>query len=74
MDPHENEDRECERKDAPPAPAKRAPGAPPTDPVQAPGAPDPKGGVDREVGDIEDPDAQDEGALPGRVGGGLAGG
>ena len=72
MNPHEDDRREPD--DAPPAPAKRAPGAPPTDPVQAPGAPDPKGGVDREVGDIEDPDAQDDGALPGRVGGGLAGG
>lgn len=55
-------------------PDKKAPGAAPTDPVQAPGKPDPQGGIDREVGDIEDPDAEDEGALPGRVGGGLAGG
>ena len=38
-------------------------------------APKPKAGVDREVGDLEDPDAvEDEGALPGRMGGGLAGG
>ena len=38
-------------------------------------APNPKAGVDREVGDLEDPDAvEDEGALPGRMGGGLAGG
>lgn len=36
--------------------------------------PDPQAGVDREVGDLEDPDAQDDGALPGRAGGGLAGG
>jgi len=35
---------------------------------------DPKAGVDREVGDLEDEDATDDGALPGRVGGGLAGG
>ncbi|MGJ4802442.1 hypothetical protein [Luteimonas sp. SDU82] len=37
-------------------------------------APDPAAGLDREVGDLEDPDAEDGGALPGRVGGGLAGG
>jgi len=36
--------------------------------------PDPDAGLDREVGDIDDPDAEDDGALPGRVGGGLAGG
>lgn len=36
--------------------------------------PDPDAGIDREVGDIEDPDAEDDGALPGRVGGGLTGG
>lgn len=36
--------------------------------------PDHEAGLDREVGDLEDPDAEDEGALPGRVGGGLAGG
>lgn len=36
--------------------------------------PDPKAGLDREVGDLEDPDAADDGALPGRAGGGLAGG
>ncbi|MCD9032583.1 hypothetical protein LDO32_12690 [Luteimonas sp. Y-2-2-4F] len=36
---------------------------------------DPKAGLDREVGDLDDPDAtQDDGALPGRAGGGLAGG
>jgi hypothetical protein len=35
---------------------------------------DPKAGIAREVGDLEDPDAEGEGALPGRVGGGLAGG
>lgn len=39
-----------------------------------PAAPDPKAGMDREVGDLEDPNAvEDEGALPGRMGGGLAG-
>lgn len=44
------------------------PGAPPAEPAQ-------KGGMDREVGDLEDPDAvKDDGALPGRMGGGLAGG
>jgi len=36
--------------------------------------PDQEAGLDREVGDLEDPDAEDDGALPGRVGGGLAGG
>lgn len=36
-------------------------------------APDPKAGMDREVGDLEDPNAEDDGALPGRAGGGLAG-
>ena len=37
--------------------------------------PDPKAGVAREVGDLDDPDAvKDDGALPGRMGGGLAGG
>lgn len=35
---------------------------------------DPRAGVDREVGDLEDEDATNDGALPGRVGGGLAGG
>jgi hypothetical protein len=34
---------------------------------------DAKAGIAREVGDLEDPDAEGEGALPGRVGGGLAG-
>ncbi|WP_082113106.1 hypothetical protein [Pseudoxanthomonas suwonensis] len=34
----------------------------------------PKAGLDREVGDLEDPDARKDGALPGRAGGGLAGG
>lgn len=49
-----------------------------TDPEDAKGPPNPanpKAGFDREVGDIDDPDAiDDEGALPGRLGGGLAGG
>lgn len=40
----------------------------------APDDRDPKAGIAREVGDLEDPDAEGEGALPGRVGGGLAGG
>lgn len=49
-------------------PADRSAGRP-TNP------PDPKAGVDREVGDLDDPDAvEDDGALPGRMGGGLAGG
>ena len=34
----------------------------------------PQAGIDRVVGDLEDPDAEDDGALPGRAGGGLAGG
>ena len=35
----------------------------------------PRAGMEREVGDLDDPDAEkDEGALPGRMGGGLAGG
>ena len=37
-------------------------------------APDPEAGIAREVGDLEDPEAEDDGALPGRAGGGLAGG
>lgn len=37
--------------------------------------PDPQAGMNREVGDLEDPDAvENDGALPGRMGGGLAGG
>ncbi|MCI2259917.1 hypothetical protein [Xanthomonas indica] len=37
--------------------------------------PDPQAGIAREVGDLEDAEAVDEdGALPGRAGGGLAGG
>jgi len=38
------------------------------------GGPDPQAGLDREVGDLEDPNAEQDGALPGRAGGGLAGG
>lgn len=35
----------------------------------------PRAGMEHEVGDLDDPDAvEDEGALPGRMGGGLAGG
>lgn len=54
---------------------QREGGAPnPDDPAQdAPRAPHPHAGLDREVGDLEDPDAEDDGALPGRAGGGLAG-
>jgi hypothetical protein len=37
-------------------------------------SPDPQRGLDREVGDLEDPAAEKDGALPGRAGGGLAGG
>lgn len=53
-------------------------GAPGTDDpaegaTRKPHAPDPQAGLDREVGDLEDPDAEDDGALPGRAGGGLAG-
>ncbi|MDQ3287592.1 MAG: hypothetical protein M3Q42_04900 [Pseudomonadota bacterium] len=40
-----------------------------------PAEPDSKAGMEQEVGDLDDPDAvEDEGALPGRMGGGLAGG
>lgn len=47
---------------------KNPPEAPPT-------PPDPKAGMDREVGDLDDPEAvEDDEALPGRLGGGLAGG
>lgn len=53
----------------------KAPGGSPADPRPTPPQPDPKAGIGREVGDLEDPDAVDEdGALPGRAGGGLAGG
>lgn len=55
-------------------PRREAPGPTPgTRDAQA--EPNPRAGIEREVGDLEDPDAvEDEGALPGRVGGGLAGG
>lgn len=43
----------------------------------APDAADPdtdrKAGIDSEVGDLDDPGADDEDALPGHAGGGLAG-
>ena len=38
------------------------------------GEPDAEAGLAREVGDLEDPDAEAVDALPGRAGGGLAGG
>jgi len=44
------------------------------DPTAQPSKPDPKTGLDAEIGDLEDADAEDDGALPGRAGGGLAGG
>ncbi|AOH35659.2 hypothetical protein BGP89_04225 [Luteimonas sp. JM171] len=44
------------------------------DPLDQAAKPDPKAGLDREVGDLEDPDAEADGAVPGRAGGGLAGG
>ncbi len=49
----------------------RAPAAPPR-PTPADDTRAPKAGLDREVGDPED--GTDEDALPGRAGGGLAGG
>ena len=54
----------------------RAPGASPAEgPRDPPAPPDPRAGFAREVGDLDDPDAvQDDDALPGRAGGGLAGG
>ncbi len=56
-----------------PATADDASGKRPS--TRPPVAPDPTAGMAREVGDLEDPDAvEDEGALPGRMGGGLAGG
>ena len=33
-----------------------------------------RGGIDDEVGDLDNPEDDDDQALPGRVGGGLAGG
>jgi len=51
-----------------PEAGRERPGAP-----EAPEA-ESEAGLDREVGDLDDADAEDEGALPGRVGGGLAGG
>lgn len=55
--------------------SKGAPDAgPEEDAPQRRHQPDSGAGLDREVGDLEDPEAEDEGALPGRVGGGLAGG
>ena len=71
---HERDENERDQdRDRKPVPGKQAPGAAPTDPVEAPGKPDPKGGIEREVSNLEDPDAESDGALPGRVGGGLAG-
>lgn len=62
-----------------PAVTSEKPGVPAGVETPAEGAapdatPDPRAGLDREVGDLEDPDAEDAGALPGRAGGGLAGG
>jgi len=56
-----------------------APGEQPAADGERPEAPETperesEAGLAREVGDLDDPDAEDEGALPGRVGGGLAGG
>ncbi len=62
--PHSGQDPDGSGPDRPRDPDAPAPLEPP----------DPDAGIDREVGDLEDPDAEDEGALPGRVGGGLAGG
>ncbi|MDQ3206955.1 MAG: hypothetical protein M3Q40_10735 [Pseudomonadota bacterium] len=45
---------------------------------KSPGPPaklNPEEGMEREVGDLDNPDAvEEDGALPGRLGGGLAGG
>lgn len=51
-------------------------GKPSDTPATGPGnPPDPRAGMDKEVGDLEDEDAvREDGALPGRMGGGLAGG
>jgi len=53
---------------------RQEPPADARDTVSPTAVPDQEAGLDREVGDLEDPDAEDDGALPGRVGGGLAGG
>jgi len=53
---------------------RQEPPGDPRDKASPTPAPDQEAGLDREVGDLEDPDAEDDGALPGRVGGGLAGG
>lgn len=55
--------------------ATAMPPRPDTASPQAPAEASPTAGMEREVGDIDDPDAeQRDGALPGRMGGGLAGG
>lgn len=66
MKEHELEDRE-RQPDVTPRPPERGPSTETGMPVD-------KGGLDREVGDIEEGEAGENGALPGRVGGGLAGG
>lgn len=46
----------------------------PRDDAQSPPpSADPEAGIEREVGDLDDPEAEDDDALPGRAGGGLAG-
>lgn len=62
------EQAEDDQTQAPPGPTPSRDG-------QAEGGTDPKKGLDREVGAFDDPDAQDDDdALPGHAGGGLAGG
>ena len=74
---HDQDERD--RQDAGSTPSSEGPGDRARDEAgdrdAAKGPPNPsdqKAGLDREVGDINDPD--DDGALPGRMGGGLAGG
>lgn len=69
MKEHDLQDRERQPDVTPKAPERG--------PSTETGLPIDKGGLDREVGDIDEGEAgedSDDGALPGRVGGGLAGG
>jgi len=67
-------EREEDRQPDDAKPGRKQPHEALTDAEQPTAAVDSRAGLDREVGDLEDPDAEDDGALPGRVGGGLAGG
>lgn len=72
MAPHDQRQDQEDPRDATSSPPSTARDEATPGPVAEP---DPTAGVDREVGDLDDPDAvEDDGALPGRMGGGLAGG